>query len=304
MSDATSTLSIVVDRTKLTGSLSRRVAVRDTIPLSITCSQGTFPEGVTYTAGLVIGETVTTATMTNASGTLTGTLATNYESLTDLFAGARRDSNGGYDPVRAEIVLTDSTPRLWMRQAVLLYYAPDLTGVPADVQSTVYLTQAAADALYESADAAIQSHITGTGSPHTAAGVGADPAGTASSAVSAHAGLTTGAHVDGAVGTPTRVDVSADIAAGQIALTVSAARRTQYAESVPAALEVTGITGTIGADLYELWLEAADAGGIALTWPAGTTTQGDAPDAAGWWRVSIEANPDGTTLVTYWEQWA
>jgi len=37
----------------------------------------------------------------------------------------------------------------------------------------------------ESADAAIQSHITGTGSPHTAAGVGAETAG----AVSTHDGL-------------------------------------------------------------------------------------------------------------------
>jgi hypothetical protein len=39
---------------------------------------------------------------------------------------------------------------------------------------------------YEPANANIQTHVTGTGSPHTAAGVGADAAGTAAGAVSAH----------------------------------------------------------------------------------------------------------------------
>lgn len=39
----------------------------------------------------------------------------------------------------------------------------------------------------EPSDPAIQTHITGTGSPHTASGVGADAAGTAAGAVAAHA---------------------------------------------------------------------------------------------------------------------
>lgn len=45
--------------------------------------------------------------------------------------------------------------------------------------------------VYEPANAAITTHISGTGSPHTAAGVGADAAGTAAAAVSAHDGLAT-----------------------------------------------------------------------------------------------------------------
>jgi hypothetical protein len=50
-------------------------------------------------------------------------------------------------------------------------------------------------ASYEAANANLQTHVTGTGSPHTAAGVGAE----ASGAVATHAALTTGVHGLGAM---------------------------------------------------------------------------------------------------------
>jgi len=117
------------------------------------------------------------------------------------------------------------------------YHDPDFSSVAHDHAG-----------VYEPADAGIQTHITGTGSPHTAAGVGADPAGTAAAAVSAHNDLTTGVHGVGA-GTVAKVaDIAVDLnlsAAAQDAISKRHAEaHTLASHSSKAHSELTGVGAT------------------------------------------------------------
>ena len=300
MADATSTLTITVDRNRLTADLSRRVAIRDTIPFSITCDQGTFPSGPSYQLTLVVGNTAIPATATNGDGTLTGTLDTNVEELLDLWKDPphRESSTGQPPPIEGVLVLTDSTPRTWASIPVRLYFCPDVVGAPAGTSTTVYLTQTLADGLYEPRAAAIQSHITGTGSPHTAAGVGAEAAG----AVSSHAGLVDGtAHADSGVADPAVVPLTVTGGAVSVAVT-TAARRFDCDLGAAEEIEITEVTGLEAGGEPVMVRFKTTGDGIVFTWPGTPLESGDPPEAAGYHRVLIWLEEDeGDLYIQYLE---
>lgn len=146
--------------------------------------------------------------------------------------------------------------------------------------SLSFLTKAAADLLYvplshlsshpaptsrdtrnEAADSAIQAHITGTGSPHTAAGVGADASGTAATLDAAH--LTAYEH-----GPHTVYDHGTKSGTASASIDYSATGLVQQitcAASVD--LTISKGTGWPAADEAILYLYLVNAGGAnSITW--------------------------------------
>ncbi len=146
---------------------------------------------------------------------------------------------------------------------------------------------------YEPADAALQTHITGTGSPHTAAGVGAEAAG----AVSSHAGLVDGtAHSDSGVADPAVSTLTVVGGAVSVAATV-AARRFFADNGASTTLTVSAVTGlTNGGEPITLAVKTTGAG-LTITWPGTPVTWGDAPTAAGEYVFLLWANSSGVLNV-------
>ncbi len=145
----------------------------------------------------------------------------------------------------------------------------------------------------EAADAAIQSHITGTGSPHTAAGVGAEAAG----AVSSHAGLVDGtAHGDSGVADPAVSTLT--VTGGAISVAVTTAARRFFADNGSATtLTVSAVTGlTNGGEPITLAVKTTGAG-LTITWPGTPVTWGDAPTAAGEYCYLLWYNSSGVLNV-------
>jgi len=123
MADASATLTVTVDRARLSGTLSRRLTAGEAVGVSCRCSQGSFP-AATYTLALcVAGDTVASAALSRA-GTLTGTLDLSADAVADAWAPESGYESGDYGPREAMLYLADSTPRVWLAQDTRLYYLP------------------------------------------------------------------------------------------------------------------------------------------------------------------------------------
>lgn len=146
---------------------------------------------------------------------------------------------------------------------------------------------------YEPADAALQTHITGTGSPHTAAGVGAEAAG----AVSSHAGLVDGtAHSDSGVADPAVSTLT--VTGGAVSVAVTTAARRFFADNAAATtLTVSAVTGlTNGGEPVTLVIKTTGSG-LTVTWPGTPVVWGDAPTAAGEYCYLLWYNSSGVLNV-------
>ena len=132
----------------------------------------------------------------------------------------------------------------------------------ADLQNLTYATSGhtgfQASGSYETANANIQIHVTGSGSPHTAAGVGADASGTASAGDSAH--LSAFTHSDIALNTSARHTREHTMA--------SASDHTDW----PAGLDVTELSYVNGVtSAIQTQLDGKQASGTYVTSVTGTS---------------------------------
>jgi len=185
--------------------------------------------------------------------------------------------------------------------------------------TTTHPAPTARDTRNEAADVGIQAHITGTGNPHTPAGVGAEAAG----AVAAHSGLTTGVHGVGAGTVAEIADIPALSTTVPEALGVAAVgdgtttARANHVHVMPSAGDVGaensgavgthsdltdgvhGVSGGTIAEIADITAAQAAAVPIAAFTAAGVTLHGtgagtyaglasqDTENATGGWSVTL-----------------
>ncbi len=185
-------------------------------------------------------------------------------------------------------------------QAAAGNHAHSGTYEPADAAIQSHITgtgspHTAAGVGAEPADAAIQAHITGTGSPHTAAGVGAEAAG----AVSAHAGLTDGtAHGDSGLADPAVTTLT--IVAGATSIAVTTAARRFFADLGSATtLTVSAVTGLTHGGEPVVVRYLTSGAGVTFTWPGSPLTVGNPLSAAGEGELTLQLSSTGVLEVRY-----
>lgn len=197
-------------------------------------------------------------------------------------------------PIDADsAVIVDSAASNGMKRVTWARVKAVLKTYFDSVYSVLALGETSATAYPGDRGKAAYDHSQGTGSPHTAAGVGAE----ASGAVSSHAGKTDGtAHGDSGVADPAVSTLT--VVGGAVSVAATVAARRFFADNGSATtLTVSAVTGLVnGGEPVTLAVKTTGAG-LTVTWPGTPVVWGDAPTAAGEYVFLLWANSSGVLNV-------